>query len=102
MPKVYLDHAATTPLDPQVRQAMSPFLGQKFGNPSSIHSWGRAARVAVEEARAKVAKALNCLPSEIYFTGSTTESANLAVLGLARAYKNNGKHLITTKTEHHA
>lgn len=102
MPKVYLDHAATTPLDPQVRRAMSPFLGHKFGNPSSIHSWGRVARIAVEEARGKVAKALNCQSSEVYFTGSTTESANLAVLGLARAYKNNGKHLITTKTEHHA
>lgn len=102
MLKVYLDHAATTPLDPQVSQAMSPFLNEKYGNPSSLHSWGRAARIAVEQARNTVARFLNCQPTEIYFTSSTTESANLAILGIAQAFRQQKKHLITTKIEHHA
>jgi len=103
MKKVYLDYAATTPLDPQVLKVMLPYFSQNFGNPSSIHLWGQEARKAVEEAREKVAQILNCLPEEIYFTGTTTTSDNLAIQGVMRALKNKGKtHLITSAVEHHA
>jgi len=100
----YLDYAATTPLDPRVLKAMMPFMKEKFGNPSSVHSWGQEARVAVEKARKQVAKALGCKSSEVYFTGTTTTSDNLAILGLARAAKKAGRgnHLITSSIEHHA
>jgi cysteine desulfurase len=103
MRKVYLDYAATTPLDPRALEVMLPYFSQKFGNPSSIHLWGQEARKAVEEAREKVAQILNCLPEEIYFTGTTTTSDNLAIQGVMRALKNKGKtHLITSAVEHHA
>jgi len=100
--KVYLDNAATTPLRKEVLEAMLPFLTQHFGNPSSLHAWGQKAREAVENAREKVAQVLNCSPAEIYFTGTTTTSANIALQGVAKARKNEGCHLITTPIEHHA
>jgi cysteine desulfurase len=103
MKKVYLDYAATTPVDKRVLKSMLPYFSIKFGNPSSIHFWGQEARLAVEKAREKVAKILNCLPEEIYFTGTTTVSDNLAIQGLVRALEKNGKnHLITSSVEHHA
>ncbi|MBI2122514.1 MAG: cysteine desulfurase [Candidatus Sungbacteria bacterium] len=107
--KIYLDYAATTPLDPLVKKAMEPYLTDDFGNPSSIHSLGRAAKVALEDARKTVARVFHCRSSEIIFTGSGTESINLAILGTAHFYSNVLKnigiehgHLITTKIEHHA
>lgn len=102
--KAYLDYAATTPVRPEVVQAMEPYWTEKFGNPSSVHSWGREARGAVEKAREQVAKILNCQPTEIYFTGTTTLSDNLAIQGIARAEKKKGRgsHLITSSIEHHS
>ncbi|NIT04278.1 aminotransferase class V-fold PLP-dependent enzyme, partial [Candidatus Saccharibacteria bacterium] len=104
MKKVYLDYAATTPLDPRVLGAMMPYLEEKFGNPSSVHFWGQEAREAIEKARKQVAKALGCKSSEVYFTGTTTVSDNLAIQGVARAAKKAGRgnHLITSAVEHHA
>ncbi|NJD09512.1 MAG: cysteine desulfurase [Gemmatimonadetes bacterium] len=85
MDTIYLDHAATTPLRPEVRAAMEPFLGTRFGNPSSTHRWGRAARTALEEARERIAAALGASAAEVVFTSGGTESDNLAVLGCWRA-----------------
>jgi len=103
MKRIYLDYAATTPLDPRVLKAMMPYFKEKFGNPSSVHSWGREAREAVEQAREQVAKVLGCQPSEIYFTGTTTISDNLAIQGAAKVAKkkSRGNHLITSSVEHH-
>jgi cysteine desulfurase len=103
MKKVYLDYAATTPINPQVLRTMTPCLEEKFGNPSSIHSWGQEARKAIDQAREKVAQVLGCHPSEVYFTGTTTTSDNLAIQGVARAAQKAGKgnHLITSAVEHH-
>jgi len=81
---IYLDYAATTPLDPRVLEAMMPYLTEKFGNPNSIHAFGREARKAVDEAREKIAALLNCRPSELVFTSGGTESDNLALRGVAR------------------
>jgi len=97
---IYLDYNATTPLVPEAREAMLPFLGEHFGNPSSIHAAGREARAAIDSARDRIAHLLGAKPHEIVFTGGGTESVNLAVLGLARAGK--GRHIITSATEHHA
>lgn len=83
---VYLDHAAATPLDPRVREVMLPYLSEQYGNPSAIYSLGRATREALDNARASVAQILNCTASEIIFTGSGTESDNLAIFGVARGY----------------
>jgi cysteine desulfurase len=102
MRNIYLDHNATTPVHPEVLEAMLPYLKEKFGNASSIHSFGREAKVALEDAREKVAKLFNCAPSEIYFTSGGTESDNLAVKGVAFANRNKGKHVITSSIEHHA
>lgn len=107
---VYLDYAAATPLDPRVRKAMEPYEEKKFGNPASLHTWGRIAKEAVEDARNRVARILNCKPEEIIFTSGGTEAINLAILGSARygsgegeAVRSSGKgHIITTKIEHHA
>lgn len=106
--RIYLDHAATTPVRPEVREAILPFLGDdSFGNPSSSHSFGRAARAAVERARAQVAAALGAEPQQVYFTSGGTEADNLAVLGSALARRNDrgslaGAHLVSTRTEHKA
>ena len=81
MEPIYLDHAATTPMRDEVREAMLPFLGERWGNPSSTHRWGRKARNAIEEARDRVATALGAHRSEIVFTGGGTEADNLAILG---------------------
>jgi cysteine desulfurase len=98
---VYLDHNATTPLLPEVVDAMLPYLRAEFGNPSSGHPWGRRAREAVEEARGRVAHLLGCRPEEVYFTSGGTEANNLAIRGVAAAAPR-GKHLITTVVEHPA
>jgi cysteine desulfurase len=102
MRKVYLDHSATTPVRPEVLEAMLPYLKDRFGNASSIHSFGREAKVALEESREKVAQILGAAPSEIYFTSGGTESDNLAIKGVAYANRNKGRHVITSQVEHHA
>jgi len=100
MRKVYLDNAATTPLLPEVREVMMPYLGEAFGNPSCLHSWGDSAREAMEDARAQVAQLIGANPEEIIFTGSGTESNNFAVKGLALAQQNKGKHVVVSVIEH--
>ena len=100
MRKVYLDNAATTPLHPEVGEAMLPFLGEIFGNPSSLHDWGDTAREAMEAARAEVAQLIGANAEEIIFTGSGTESNNFAVKGLALAQQSKGKHLVVSAIEH--
>ena len=87
---------------PEVLEAMRPYFEEIYGNPSSFHSIGLEAKNALEDARESVANCLNCNPSEIIFTGSGTESCNMAIKGIAFAHKNKGKHIITQKTEHHA
>jgi cysteine desulfurase len=99
---VYMDHAATTFIKPEVFEAMLPFLKEHFGNPSSLYSIGREAKEAVETAREHLAKALRANPEELYFTSGGTESDNWAVMGTAFARKKKGKHIITTPIEHHA
>src|SRR3954471_6928172 len=99
---IYLDYNATTPLCGAAREAMEPFLSRYYGNPSSVHSAGREARAAIDDARDRLAHLLGVKPHELIFTGSGTESNNLAVLGLARAHAHRGRHLICGSTEHHA
>lgn len=99
---IYLDHAATTPVKPEVLEAMIPYFTQKFGNPSSIYSIGRESKNAIEESREVVASALGAKSREIYFTGSGSEADNWAIKGVAYSNRNRGNHIITTKIEHHA
>ena len=99
---VYLDYAATTYVKPEVLEEMLPYFTQKFGNPSSFYSISRENRMAIDKARAQVAKALNCDVNEVYFTGGGSEADNWAIKGIASAHKNKGNHIITTKIEHHA
>lgn len=99
--KVYLDYAGTTSLNPRVKRTILSCL-DVFGNASSIHAVGRRSKKILEDSRQKVARVLNARPEEIVSTGSGTESNNLAVLGIARAYKKHGKHIVTSKIEHHA
>jgi cysteine desulfurase len=99
---IYLDYNATTPLCEPARAAMLPFLGEKFGNPSSVHIAGREARAAVDDARDQLADSLGAKAHEVIFTSGGTEANNLAILGLARSCAARGKHLISAKTEHHA
>lgn len=100
---VYLDYSATTPVDPRVAEKMIPFLTEKFGNPASrSHAYGWTAEEAVEEARRHVAAYINADPREIVWTSGATESDNLAIKGAAHFYRDKGKHLITSKTEHKA
>ena len=99
---IYLDYNATTPLCEPARAAMMPFLEEKFGNPSSVHAAGREARAAIDDARDRLASLLAAKPHELIFTSGGTEANNLAVLGLARSRRAQGKHLISAKTEHHA
>ena len=98
----YLDHAATTPLDPRVAAVMQPILEAEFGNPSSFHAWGRRARALRERAREQAAALLNADPDEIVFTASGSESCALALRGVAQSYARRGRHLVTTTVEHHA
>ncbi len=102
---IYLDHAATTQVDPAVFDAMLPFFSEKFGNPSSVHAFGQTARAAVDSARGSIAKILNCSPREIVFTSGATESNNLSIRGHILARQRSGcatNHIITTAIEHHA
>ncbi len=101
---IYLDHAATTPLDPRVVDAMIPYLFEDYGNPSSVHSFGRRAEKAMEQARQTLADVLNCTPNEIIFTGGGSEANNLAVRGAALAAREvrGANHIITTPIEHEA
>ncbi len=102
MKRVYLDNAATTPVAPEVLDEMVPVLAEHFGNPSSIYAEGRDAHRLLEDAREKVAKAMNAEPSEVFFTGSGTEGDNWALRGVAHKNAKKGKHIITTAIEHHA
>jgi len=99
---IYLDYNATTPLAPAVREAMLPFLDSIYGNPSSVHAAGRRARAAIDNARDQVASVLRVKPNEIIFTSGGTESANLAIQGLARSHSARGRHIISDHTEHSA
>src|SRR5437588_3470473 len=98
MPRVYLDNNATTPILPEVFEAMKPYFGERFGNASSIHHHGQETRAADEGARESVAALLGCRSSEVVFTSGGTESDNLAIAGLAA----DGDHIITSSVEHHA
>ena len=101
--RIYMDHNATTPLDPRVLDVMRPYLAEYFGNPSSTtHEHGRATREAIEEARGKVANLINATPREIVFTSGATEADNMAVMGVASRLKEKGNHIITTRIEHKA
>jgi cysteine desulfurase len=103
MPRsIYFDFNATTPLDPAVRNAMLPFLGDVWGNPSSVHHVGRKARALLDDARDRTAEFLGAKPGEIIFSSGGTESNNLAIFGTARSLKSKGKHLITSAVEHDA
>lgn len=99
---IYLDHAATTPLHPEVLEAMLPFLTEHYGNPSSLHASGRRARQGLDEARETVARILGAKPREIVFTGGGSESDNLAIKGVAWAASARGRHMITSAVEHKA
>ena len=99
---IYLDNNATTPVDRSVRAAMEPYLFEHFGNPSSVHSFGRRARAAVVDARQRIARAIDASQEEILFTASGTEADNLAILGIARAISDRGRHIITSRIEHPA
>lgn len=100
--RVYLDHAATTPVDPRVLAAMLPYYSEKAGNASSMHGFGQEARTAVERARVEVASLIGARPAEIVFTSGATEADNLAVLGVAFAAESRGRHIVTSAIEHHA
>ena len=100
--EIYLDNAATTSMRQEVLDEMVPYFSENYGNPSSLYSIAQIARDAVDESRENVAKILNCKPSEIIFTSGGTESDNMAIIGVAKALKEMGGHIITTKIEHHA
>ncbi|MBI4505328.1 MAG: cysteine desulfurase [Chloroflexi bacterium] len=102
LPTIYLDHAATTPLDPRVLDAMLPYLGPRYGNPSSIYASAREARQALDEARDTVAAALGAQASEIVFTASGSEADTTAIVGVAFAGRPRGRHIVTSAVEHHA
>lgn len=99
---VYLDNSAATPIDARVLDIMIPYFGDDYGNPSSLHASGRKSLRVIEESRRRVASVLSCNPEEIIFTGSGTESDNLALLGIARANKSHGRHIIISSIEHKA
>jgi cysteine desulfurase len=101
-PPIYLDYNATTPHDPEVIEAMRPFLTDYFGNPSSSHWYGAQTRNAVDKAREQVASLLKCVPDEIVFTSGGTESNNYAIKGVAFSHRDNGNHIITSQIEHPA
>ena len=100
--KIYFDHSATTPVHPEVLEAMLPFFSASFGNASSVHSFGQQAKVALEESRRQIAAVINAEPSEIVFTSGGTEADNLAVKGTAQFFRGGKNHLVTSAVEHHA
>ncbi|MCM1106346.1 MAG: cysteine desulfurase [Blautia sp.] len=100
--KIYMDHAATTEMLPQVRAAMEPYMKEEFGNASTGYDMGAESRKAIEEARAEIAKIIEASPEEIYFTSGGSESDNWAIKNIAGARKHKGRHIITSKIEHHA
>jgi cysteine desulfurase NifS len=102
MTEIYLDYNATTPIDPRVAQAMSPYIHESFGNPSSGHGFGRTAREGVDLARGQLAGMLGCHDDEVVFTSGGTESNNYAIKGVARAYRDRGNHIVTSSVEHPA
>ena len=102
MKTTYMDYSATTYVKPEVLDAMMPFFTEKFGNPSSFYGISRETKMAIDNARAQVAKAINCDPNEVYFTGGGSEADNWAIKGIAKKKKKKGNHIITTKIEHHA
>lgn len=102
MERIYLDHAATTPMHPKVLEKMIEIMNSTFGNPSSIHAFGREARHQIDLARESLAKSIGAKEQEIIFTSGGTEADNMALFGVAESYKNDGKHIITTAIEHHA
>ncbi|RAK17324.1 cysteine desulfurase [Anoxybacillus vitaminiphilus] len=102
MERIYLDHAATSPMHPDVVETMVPFMTEIFGNPSSIHFFGRQSRHAIDEAREMVAKSIGAKANEIIFTSGGTEADNLALIGTATANRQKGNHIITSSVEHHA
>ena len=102
MTEIYMDHAATTPVRPEVVEAMLPYFGAEFGNASSVYGWGRRAHQALDGARDRVSKLLGAQANEIIFTSGGSEGANLAIKGIAWAYQTKGKHIITSAIEHHA
>jgi cysteine desulfurase len=102
MRRIYADHNATTPLEPEVLEAMLPYLRERFGNASSVHVFGRDARAAIDDARVRLAKLLGAQESEIVFTGGGTEADNMAIFGVARAQRKKGRHVVISSIEHHA
>ena len=102
MKNVYIDYAATTYVKPEVLEEMMPFFTEKYGNPSSFYGISRETKMAIDKARNRVAKALNCDLNEVYFTGGGSEADNWAIKGIASAHRKKGNHIITTKIEHHA
>ncbi|MEO0130739.1 MAG: cysteine desulfurase NifS [candidate division WOR-3 bacterium] len=100
MRRVYLDYNSSSPIDKEVKEAIMPFLEDKFGNPSNLHSFGRETREAIESARKKIAEFLNTKPERIFFTSGGTESCNWAIKGIAFANRNKGNHIITSSIEH--
>ncbi|WP_294168137.1 cysteine desulfurase NifS [uncultured Clostridium sp.] len=102
MKNVYMDYAATTYVKPEVLEEMMPFFTEKYGNPSSFYGISRKTKMAIDKARNRVAKALNCDLNEVYFTGGGSEADNWAIKGIASAHRKKGNHIITTKIEHHA
>lgn len=102
MKRIYMDHSATTPVRQEVANAVLEYMTAKFGNPSSVHYYGREAKAAIDKARGQVAALINAQPQEIVFTSGGTEADNIAIQGVARAYAGKGKHIITSAIEHHA
>lgn len=100
--RIYMDYSATTPMKKEVLDAMMPYFTEEFGNPSSIHKFGRDAKNVITEARESIAKAIGASREEFYFTGGGSESDNWAIKGIARMYKDKGNHIITSTIEHHA
>ncbi len=100
--KIYMDHSATTFVDRSVLERMLPFFSEKYGNPNSVHSWGREVRASLDQAREAVARLVNAEPREVLFTGGGSEADNLAIKGVAEIYSEKGRHVITTAIEHHA
>lgn len=102
MKRIYFDHAATTPVHPQVVEAMLPYIKEHFGNPLSLHEFGREPKRAIEEARGKVASLIGARPEEIIFTSTGTEANNFAIKGIALMHQQKGRHIITSSIEHHS